>query len=81
MCVARPLDTVTEGLIQRSLEELDCTRIVIAHRLSTIQSADRIVVMDYGRIVETGTHAELMANRGTYYELQMGQLVEKEQAG
>jgi ATP-binding cassette subfamily B protein len=45
------------------------TSFVIAHRLSTITKADLIVVMDHGRIVETGTHAELLEKRGRYFEL------------
>ncbi len=75
------LDTLTEGLIQKSLEDLACTRIVIAHRLSTVQSADLIVVMEQGRIVETGTHGELIARGGAYSELQSGQLGQQAQAG
>src|SRR5262249_33647739 len=51
------LDAITEAAVQRSLAELACTRIVIAHRLSTIAGADRIVVMQDGRIVESGKHA------------------------
>ena len=47
----------------------DRTTIVIAHRLSTIENADLIVVMDKGRIVEQGTHAELIAKRGAYHQL------------
>jgi ATP-binding cassette subfamily B multidrug efflux pump len=49
------------------------TSFVIAHRLSTIRGADVILVMDHGRIVEQGTHAELLERRGFYYELYMSQ--------
>jgi len=69
------LDTESERAVQAALEELmqGRTTICIAHRLSTIQSADLIVVMDQGRIVETGKHAELITKNGIYqklYELQ-----------
>ena len=69
------LDTESERAVQAALEELmqRRTTICIAHRLSTIQKADLIVVMDSGRIVETGTHAQLIEARGVYrklYELQ-----------
>jgi ATP-binding cassette subfamily B protein len=65
------VDTETEELIQRSLDRLieDRTAFVIAHRLSTIQSADRIVVMDDGEIVESGTHGELLDADGEYAAL------------
>ena len=69
------LDTETERAVQAALEELmeGRTTICIAHRLSTIQRADQIVVLDAGRIVETGTHTELLQKGGIYrklYELQ-----------
>ncbi|NWF95001.1 MAG: ABC transporter ATP-binding protein [Candidatus Thorarchaeota archaeon] len=65
------VDIYTEYAIQRGLRELlkDRTSVVIAHRLSTIVQADRIIVMDQGRIVESGTHSELMKRRGKYYAL------------
>ena len=65
------VDTQTEQIIQRALATLlkGRTSFVIAHRLSTITSADKIVVIHDGRIVEQGTHPELLANRGMYYEL------------
>lgn len=65
------VDTQTERVIQAALERLlkDRTSFVIAHRLSTITRADKIVVIDKGRIVEGGTHAELLQKRGAYFEL------------
>jgi ABC-type multidrug transport system fused ATPase/permease subunit len=65
------VDTRTETLIQRAMVELrqDRTSFIIAHRLSTIREADRILVMQAGRIVEQGNHAELMARRGAYYAM------------
>jgi ATP-binding cassette, subfamily B, bacterial MsbA len=65
------LDTESERAIQNALEELMANRttLVIAHRLSTIENADLIVVMDEGRLVESGTHAELIARGGQYAAL------------
>jgi ABC-type bacteriocin/lantibiotic exporter with double-glycine peptidase domain len=63
------LDTVTEAAIQRSLASLQCTRIVIAHRLSTVVDADLILVMDGGRIVESGTHRHLLTHGDAYRRL------------
>ncbi len=63
------LDAVTESRIMANLGKLRCTRIVIAHRLSTIADADRILVLDAGRMVEAGTHRELLGRQGTYAEL------------
>ncbi len=72
------VDTRTEVLIQRAMRRLmeGRTSFVIAHRLSTIRDADLILVMDHGRIVEQGTHAELLARRGFYHELYTSQFEE-----
>ncbi|MDD4796607.1 MAG: ABC transporter ATP-binding protein [Eubacteriales bacterium] len=69
------IDTHTEMLIQQALDTLlqDRTSFVIAHRLSTIRKADCIMVVQDGRIAETGTHDELMAARGLYYEMSQAQ--------
>ena len=68
---ASSVDTETEWLIQQALNRLtrNRTTLVIAHRLSTIRHADKIVVLDSGRIVETGAHAELMARGGRYAQM------------
>jgi ATP-binding cassette subfamily B protein len=68
------LDSVNERMVQHNLSALGCTRIVIAHRLSTIADADLILVMDEGRIVQRGTHDELMALPGAYREQVVAQL-------
>ena len=69
------VDTRTEKVIQDAMQQImrDRTSIVIAHRLSTIRDSDLIVVMDHGRIVERGSHEELLACKGRYYELYMRQ--------
>jgi ATP-binding cassette subfamily B protein len=73
------LDTKTEQSIQETLKEVarDHTTLVIAHRLSTVVDADRILVMDQGRIVEQGTHPQLLQQQGRYH--QMWQLQQKQQ--
>lgn len=65
------IDTETEGLIQDALGKLmqGRTTLIVAHRLSTIQNADKIIVMHKGRIMEEGTHQELLAHHGMYYKL------------
>ena len=65
------IDTETELLIQDSLEKIMNigTMLMVAHRLSTIRSADKIIVLDHGQIIEEGSHAELIARGGRYYEL------------
>jgi len=72
------VDTRTEVLIQQAMARLrhGRTSFVIAHRLSTIRNADEIVVMDKGRIVEQGSHTDLLARRGFYYDLYHSQFVE-----
>jgi len=65
------IDSYTEQQIQRALKNLlqGRTGIVIAHRLATIRGADRIIVLNRGRIVETGTHSQFLARRGLYHRL------------
>lgn len=69
------IDTHTERLVQQGIAKLLAgrTAFVIAHRLSTIQNADRIMVIDGGRIVESGTHESLLREKGVYYQLFMAQ--------
>jgi ATP-binding cassette, subfamily B, multidrug efflux pump len=77
------VDTRTERLIQTALERLLAgrTSFVIAHRLSTIRNADLVLVLDQGRIIERGTHNELLARKGFYYNLYMSQFRRDEQLG
>ena len=69
------VDTATERAIQAAVEEIleDRISFVVAHRLSTIRSADRILVISAGAIIESGTHHELLQQRGHYYELYTSQ--------
>ena len=69
------LDNRTQAVVTETLGKLSITRIVIAHRLSTIQSVDRIVVIDRGRVVETGRYDELMAAGGSFAALAKRQLL------
>lgn len=70
------LDSHTERDIQDALDDISANRttIVIAHRLSTITSADEIIVMDHGEIIERGTHANLLASEGAYHAMWQKQL-------
>ena len=63
------LDNKTQAIVSESLERLDVTRVVIAHRLSTIRKADRIHVIEAGRIVEAGSFDELSGQRGLFSRL------------
>lgn len=63
------LDNITQKKVSQSLDALKCTRIVIAHRLSTIRQCDRVLVLDGGKIIETGTYDELIAQNGFFAEL------------
>jgi subfamily B ATP-binding cassette protein MsbA len=77
------LDTESEKMVQKALDNLmnNRTTFVIAHRLSTVLHADRIVVLEDGRIVESGTHNELLSNKGLYNRLHSLQFSDRESAG
>jgi ATP-binding cassette subfamily C protein len=68
------LDNRTQAIVSESLEKLRATRVVIAHRLSTIMNADRILVLDKGRVVQAGTYEELMKQDGLFVDLAKRQL-------
>ena len=68
------LDNESEKVVQESLEKLakNRTTFVIAHRLSTVRNADCIMVLEQGEIIERGTHEQLLAEKGRYYQLYTG---------
>ena len=72
------LDVLTERIVEQNMRRLTCTQIIIAHRLSTIRNADLILVMDQGKLVEQGTHGQLLQHSGYYSRLIHSQLAKGE---
>ena len=72
------IDTRTEAIVQAGMDKLmeNRTVFVIAHRLSTVMDSDVIMVLDHGRIIERGSHEDLIAAKGTYYRLYTGSFEE-----
>ncbi len=73
------VDTETEEIILENLKDkiISRTSLIVSHRISTIRNADRIIVIDEGKLIEEGTHEELLSKNGTYYEMYMRQLNEE----
>ena len=71
------LDNLTQKIVTDSMNEMHCTRIVIAHRLSTIRECDRIIALDHGKIVESGTYDELIARNGFFADLVKRQQIDE----
>ena len=71
------IDTRTEQLVQKGMDQLmqGRTSFVIAHRLSTVKNADCIMVLEQGRIIERGTHEQLLTEKGRYYQLYTGNAI------
>jgi ABC-type bacteriocin/lantibiotic exporter with double-glycine peptidase domain len=68
------LDNASQSVVQHSISSLNCTRITIAHRLSTIASADRIVMLENGLVVEDGSFDTLVGKQGSFFQLFKSQL-------
>ena len=72
------LDNLTQARVTESMHRLNATRIVVAHRLSTVRDADRIIVIDHGHVVESGTYEELLELNGTFANLAKTQQAERD---